>query len=60
MFFFLLYMQFTAKEIQAVNEMERMGLDKVRFTGPCCFRPFDFYSILKIENQNLTIVIFNV
>ena len=29
-------------------------------TGPCGFRPFDFHSILKIENQNFTIVIFNV
>ena len=44
-------MQITAEEIQAVNEMERMGLDKVRFTGPCGFRPFDF---------SKTIVIFNV
>ena len=25
--------------------------------GPCGFRPFDFYSKLKIENQNLTIEI---
>ena len=29
-------------------------------TGPCGFRPFDFHSILKIENQNFAIVIFNV
>ena len=28
--------------------------------GSCGFRPFDFHSILKIENQNFTIVIFNV
>ena len=28
--------------------------------GPCGFRPFDFHSILKIENQNFAIVIFNV
>ena len=28
--------------------------------GPCGFRPFDFYSKLKIENQKFTIVIFNV
>ena len=28
--------------------------------GPCGFRPFDFHSILKIENQNFTIVFFNV
>ena len=28
--------------------------------GPCGFRPFEFHSILKIENQNFTIVIFNV
>ena len=29
-------------------------------SGPCGFRPFDFYSKLKIENQKFTIVIFNV
>ena len=29
-------------------------------TGPCGFRPFDFRSILKTENQNFAIVIFNV
>ena len=29
-------------------------------SGPCGFRPFHFHSILKIENQNFTIVIFNV
>ena len=28
--------------------------------GPCGFRPFDFDSKLKIENQNFTILIFNV
>ena len=28
--------------------------------GPCGFRPFDFDSKLKIENQKFTIVIFNV
>ena len=28
--------------------------------GPCGFRPFEFHSILKIENHNFTIVIFNV
>ena len=28
--------------------------------GPCGFRPFDFYSKLKIENQKFTIVCFNV
>ena len=31
-----------------------------RVTGPLGFRPFDFHSILKIENQNFAIVIFNV
>ena len=30
------------------------------YLGPCGFRPFDFHSILKIENQNFAIVIFNV
>ena len=30
------------------------------YLGPSGFRPFDFHSILKIENQNFTIVIFNV
>ena len=29
-------------------------------SGTCGFRPFDFHSIWKIENQNFTIVIFNV
>ena len=29
-------------------------------SGPCGFRPFHFHSILKIENQNFTIVILNV
>ena len=28
--------------------------------GPCGFRPFDFDSKLKVENQKFTIVIFNV
>ena len=28
--------------------------------GPCGFRPFDFDSKLKIENQKFTIMIFNV
>ena len=28
--------------------------------GPCGFRPFDFYSKLKIEKQKFTIVIFSV
>ena len=28
--------------------------------GPCGFRPFDFYSKLKTENQKFTILIFNV
>ena len=28
--------------------------------GPCGFRPFDFYSKLKIKNQKFTIMIFNV
>ena len=28
--------------------------------GPCGFRPFDFDSKLKIENQKFTIVIFNI
>ena len=35
MFFTL---KFTAEEIQAVNEMERVALDKVSFT------PFPFYT----------------
>ena len=28
--------------------------------GPCFFRPFDFDSKLKIENQIFAIVVFNV
>ena len=35
-------------------------MKKVVYLGPCGFRPFDFYSKLKIENQKFTIVIFNV
>ena len=32
----------------------------VGMLGPCGFRPFDFDSKLKIENQKFTIVIFNI
>ena len=32
----------------------------VGMLGPCGFRPFDFDSKLKIENQKFTIVISNV
>ena len=35
----------------------KMGLGGL---GPCGFRPFDFDSKLKIENQKFTIVIFNI
>ena len=39
----------------------RCILERKWSKGPCGFRPFDFHSILKIENQNFTsIVIFNV
>ena len=37
-----------------------LSLGSQQLFRPCSFRPFDFHSILKIENQNFTIVIFNV
>ena len=44
---------------KAVNS-EGQDSFSVKLEGPCGFRPFDFYSKLKIENQKFTIVIFNV
>ena len=43
----------------ADNELDEVVKSAVE-QGPCGFRPFDFYSKLKIENQKFTIVIFNV
>ena len=40
------------------SEMGKQNIQAKK--GPCGFRPFDFDSKLKIENQKFTIMIFNV